>query len=177
MPKDLKIKKDLKTTNLNILLIEDTETDAYTVQRVVRKHLGHPCRIQHVTCMADAENFLKEHQDIDLILLDLGLPDTTGGEDTFNRVESVKDKIPVIILTSVHDHELAVGIVDKGAEDYVRKSSISADPEVLCDAIDFAVCRHKHVEEIKQKADKELEEKDQVIGWMSGNYSVDPNKK
>lgn len=158
--------------HINILLVEDSETDAYTVRRILSKHMGHPCRIKHVECMTDAEAALKEDNNIDLILLDLGLPDTAGGEDTFQRVENVKDEIPVIILTSVHDHELAVGIVDKGAEDYVRKSSISSDPEILCEAIDFAVCRHEKFESIKEEADKELEEKDRVIGWMCGDYSV-----
>ena len=161
---------------LNILLVEDSKTDAYSAQRILSKNMTHPCCVIHVECMAEAERTLKDDKNIDLILLDMGLPDTKGGEDTFKRVKSVKKDIPVIILTSVHDHELALEIVGEGAEDYIRKSSLSSDPEILCDAIDFAVCRHKHIEEIKEEVDKEIKEKDQVIGWMSGGYSVDSTK-
>lgn len=170
-------KRDIE--QFTILLVEDSETDAYAIRRAVEKHMNHPCNLKHVETMGDAEKTLQSEDGemIDVILLDLGLPDTSGGKDTFERIESVKSDIPVIILTSVHDHELAVGIVDSGAEDFVRKSSVSADPEVLCDAIDFAVCRHSSVEALKQETDKLLDEKDSVINWMSGACSKSPEKE
>ncbi len=159
-------------TDLTILLIEDSETDAYAVRRVLGSHMTHPCCVIHADSMASAESILKEEKyDIDLILLDLGLPDTTDRHDTFARMGNVKEKIPVIILTSLQDHEFALTTLNKGAEDYVVKSAIVSNPEVICDAIDFAVCRHKHIESIQEETDHELEEKDMVIKWMSGDYN------
>lgn len=158
--------------HLDMLLIEDSKVDAYIVRKILNKHMSYPCHVRHVENMTAAEAVLKESRNIDLILLDLGLPDTDGGTDTFQRMENVKEDIPVVILTNKHDHELAVNIVDEGAEDYIRKSAIGDDPELLCDAIDFAVCRHKHLAELKKQKISELEEKDKVIQWVTGSYSV-----
>ena len=161
-------------SNLNILLIEDSETDAYIIRRVLGSHMRHPCCVVHAESMASAEAILGKqgNQDsIDLILLDLGLPDTANNDETFARMNDIKEKIPVIILTNLQDHEFALSTMNAGAEDYVVKSTISQSPDVICDAIDFAVCRHKRIEEIHQEADNELKEKDMVIRWMSGDYN------
>lgn len=172
MMNDTKRQTENESGPLNILLVEDTEADAYTVQRVLGNAKGPSCTVHRATNMEEAEETLRNREDIDLILMDLGLPDTNGGEDTFHRIETVKKDIPLIVLTSVNDHELAVGFVDNGAEDYVRKGVIATNPEILCDAIDFALCRHRNKMALKERKDKEIQEKDDVINWISGNYSA-----
>ncbi len=164
--------QDTKNKHLGILFIEDSQIDAHLVRKVLNKYMSYPCSVRHVEDMAAAEDVLKEDKGIDLILLDLGLPDTAGGIDTFQRIEDIKEDIPVVILTCEHDHELAINIVGSGAEDFIRKSSVSNDPELLCDAIDFAICRHKHLADLKKQKISELEEKDRVIQWITGSYSV-----
>ena len=52
--------------------------------------------------------------DIDVVLLDLGLPDSQGLE-TFVRVHSQAPEVPVVVLTDLDDEELAVQAVRKGA--------------------------------------------------------------
>lgn len=157
---------------LHILLIEDSDTDAYMIRRLMDKGMNYACEVIHVTNMADAEAVLKSKKETDVILLDLGLPDTKGGADTFKRLSAVKEKIPVIVQTCTSDHDLAVSIIGDGAEDYVKKSSFTEDPKVLCDAIEYAVHRHKHLTEIKAGKDKKIKEKDQIIKWITGSYSV-----
>lgn len=160
--------------NLNILLIEDSETDAYIIRRVLSSHMRHPCCVIHAESMATAKSIIEKSgniDSIDLILLDLGLPDTENNNDTFARMNEIKEKIPVIILTNLQDHEFALSTMNSGAEDYVVKSAISKNPEVICDAIDFAVCRHRRIEELQEEADHDLKEKDMVISWMSGDYN------
>lgn len=163
---------DLKNLQLNILLVEDNKVDAFAVRRVLDKFMTHPCNVRHVETMADAEAVLAQKDYIDVILLDLGLPDTVDGKDTFRRMGGVKDDIPVIILTSADDHDLALLIVDSGAEDFVKKSMIADTPQILCDAIDFAVCRHKNLVALKERQEQELEEKNKIIQWVTGSYSV-----
>ncbi|MCB9989825.1 MAG: response regulator [Rhodospirillales bacterium] len=159
---------------LSILLIEDSEADGYMVRRTLGKHMKQPCRIHHVESMRQAQQFLENDKNrADIVLLDLGLPDTRGGRDTYERLLKIRNDIPVIILTGTDDHALAVQIVDEGAEDFVRKAMMSVIPESLCDAIDFAMCRHNHVTTIREEKDREVSEKEQVIQWMSGGYSVD----
>ena len=161
---------------INILLVEDTETDAEIVKRALSKTMKSPFRIVRAETMAQAEASLRSISNVDLILLDLGLPDTKGGIDTFQRLENAKKyNIPTLILTSVHDRNLAMDIVGGGAEDYIRKSRLSREPESLCDAIEFALCRHKNVVGLKEKNEKALAEKDQIIHYMTGGYSVQPS--
>lgn len=168
---------DQKQKCHSILLVEDSETDAFIIKRILEKNLSPSCSVRHAENMAAAEAALAEEEsNIDLILLDLGLPDTSGRIETYKRIENAKhnshrDDIPVVILTSVNDRKLALGIVDSGAENYVKKTTVSQNPEVLCDAVEFAICRHKHLISIRQQQDRELQKKQEVIEWMTGGYS------
>lgn len=157
---------------LHILLVEDSKIQAFTLQKVLEKHMSDAHIVTHVDNMADALKLLRTEKTFDLILLDLGLPDTDGGKDTFHRIHDACKDIPIIIVTSKSNHDLSVGLVDEGAEDYVRKEKIVSDPERICDAIDFSICRHKHLVEDKQEKEAAIKEKDAMMEWMNGGYSV-----
>lgn len=163
--------ESLKDRHLNLLLVEDSFVDALMVKKLLSRHMPYLCQIIHAEDMAHAQIILNSDH-IDIILLDLGLPDTEGGTDTFERIEEIRGEIPVVILTSEDNHELAMDLVDNGAEDFIKKSTIINTPELLCNALDFAVCRHDHFVNIKEHSVSELKEKDMVIQWLTGSYSV-----
>src|SRR5580704_18297395 len=59
---------------------------------------------------------------VDLILLDLGLPDTVGTE----AIGAMRDKypdIPVVVLSSSEDKATVLSALDRGAMGFVPKSS------------------------------------------------------
>ena len=88
-----KIKEVGMTEQQKIILhIEDTETDAEIVKRALQKHMKHAYRVERAKSMAEAESILRTVSNIDLILLDLGLPDTNDRMDTFQRLESAKKR-------------------------------------------------------------------------------------
>lgn len=63
---------------------------------------------------------IKENHNIDLILLDIGLPDGSG----LDFCKSLRDsgtKIPILILTATIEEETAVKSFEYGADDYIRK--------------------------------------------------------
>lgn len=158
---------------INILLVEDSDTDAEIVKRALCKTVENSCHIERAENMNQAEDILRSTVNINIILLDLGLPDTAGRMDTFERLENANTKnVPTLILTSINDRELAIDIVGCGAEDYVRKSCISKDPEFLLDAIEFALCRHKKIDHLYEDKSKKLEEKNLILHCMGGGYSV-----
>src|SRR4051812_45709042 len=99
-----------------ILLVEDSPEDAYLVQRTINKSLSGRFDVSHKSTMAEAEIYIRDHKDeISLILLDLGLPDTKNGHDTFQHMKQYAPDIPVVVLTGMEDHDLALLLVREGA--------------------------------------------------------------
>lgn len=156
-----------------ILMVEDSEDDATLIRRRLDEQLGGHFNLARCKTMTDAKKFIEENKDdIRLVLLDLGLPDTNGGEDTFGNIRKYCAETPVVILTTVEDHDLAVSLVRNGAQNFVNKSLLIEKPELLRDAVDFAVSRQKVIDEMSEKAMAALAEKESVISWMSGGYTV-----
>src|SRR4051812_34668885 len=156
-----------------ILLVEDSLEDAFLVSRTIDRHLPGQFHVTHRGMMADAKTYINEHKaDINLILLDLGLPDTKNGRDTFANMKEFARDIPIVILTGLEDHDLALSLVRDGAEDFVNKGLIHEKPELLRDVLEFAACRHQSIGDTAKKHQEHIKEKDEVISWMSGDYSV-----
>ena len=83
---------DKESTLLNVLLVEDSDTDAFLIQRALeRHHKGVSC--QRVATLQAGEKVLQEGR-IDLVLLDLGLPDTASPKDTYEKAKKWTDKLP-----------------------------------------------------------------------------------
>ncbi len=76
----------------------------------------------HVTSMSGAEAHLSEHA-VDIILLDLGLPDSQG-LDAVRRVRAAAPRIPLVVLTGLDDESLATQSLQEGAQDYLIKGQI-----------------------------------------------------
>lgn len=85
--------------------------------------------------------------DFDLVLLDLGLPDSQG-EETFARIYEHAPAVPIIILTGLDDEALATTCVQQGAQDYLVKGAF--DGPLLVRAIRYAIDRHRFQEALKQ---------------------------
>jgi DNA-binding response OmpR family regulator len=75
-----------------------------------------------VTSAADGDTGidLAMNADVDLIVLDLMLPGTSGLE-VLDRVQQAKPTLPVIVLTAQGDVEHRVTGLDAGAADYIVK--------------------------------------------------------
>lgn len=158
-----------------ILLVEDSADDAFLVSRTIDHHLPGRFHVSRKATMAEAEAYIKEHKDsINLILLDLGLPDTKDGRDTFNRMKSYTSEIPIVILTGLEDHDLALSLVREGAEDFVNKGLMREKPELLRDILEFATCRHQLMGDNNKKHEQKIKDRDEVISWMNGGYSIKP---
>jgi Flp pilus assembly CpaE family ATPase len=76
---------------------------------------------------------------MDVILLDLGLPDSNGYE-TFTTVRTYAPAAPIIVLSGGDSESLALRMVQEGAQDYIIKSACNA--EMLSKALRYAAVRH-----------------------------------
>jgi diguanylate cyclase (GGDEF)-like protein len=83
---------------------------------------------------------------IDVLLLDLDLPDSEGLV-TFERAFAFAPDVPIVVLTEDEDEELGVSCVQGGAQDYLVKGQ--ADAATLVRAIRYAVERHRLLTALK----------------------------
>jgi signal transduction histidine kinase/DNA-binding response OmpR family regulator len=106
---------------LSVLVVEDHPAVAQQLQALLRDHS--PFQVTWVATLAAALARLRAAT-VDIVLLDLGLPDSQG-LDTVARVARDHPTIPIVVLTA-HDEELAVATLHAGAQDYLRKDAIDA---------------------------------------------------
>jgi DNA-binding NtrC family response regulator len=157
---------DKETSLLNVLLIEDSDTDALIIQDAISRH-HKDARCQRAATLRDGEEIL-QRDEIDLILLDLGLPDTPSPKDTYDQIKKYTDKLPVIIMTNLRDHDLAKNMVHEGAADFLNKDLIAENPMHIQKVIDFAIERHA----ISKRLLQEARDKDAILNCFMGGYSI-----
>jgi len=134
---------------LRILLIEDNPNDA----RLIRSRLENSesaflpadLALEHVESLGAAVDRI-EQQPIDLVLLDLGLPESSGAE-TYQRASERFPSVPVVVLTGLQDEATAVELLQKGAQDYINKNSLSR--KQLVKSVRYAVERQERERKLR----------------------------
>ena len=109
-------------TTINVLLIEDNPQHVALLDQMLAESLDDRFRLFHTDSVASGLARLAEGG-IDLILLDLSLPDSEGF-DTFARVFADAGEVPIIVLSGIGDEALAVQTVQHGAQDYLVKGHV-----------------------------------------------------
>lgn len=140
------------TGALRLLLVEDDLRSASTLRKLLETSDSPNFIISHVTTAAAACDAVVQGG-IDVVILDLGLPDAQDLE-ALNRLQECVHEIPVIVLTGHGDETLAAEALQGGAEDYLLKGSIGYDG--LLRSIRYAVERHRGVRDLARMK-KELE--------------------
>ncbi|HEX3770709.1 MAG TPA: response regulator, partial [Polyangiaceae bacterium] len=113
------------------LIVEDNPGDARLVREALRdaEHSvldsGGGFRTTEVPRVADAIAALGRG-DVDLVLLDLALPDSEGFS-TFERVRDADPDVPIVVFTRLDDASIATRAMRSGAQDYLPKSHLDAE--------------------------------------------------
>ena len=140
---------------INVLLVDDDAADRKLVKLTLSQS-QHP--VEFVVKIAVSLSETLEHLEkpnFDLIILDLGLPDSFGLE-TINSVHNAVSQIPIIVLTNLSNEEAGVEAIKRGAEDYLVKGKFFR--ESLARTIRYAIERKRS----KEKQTRLLEELDKV---------------
>ena len=135
---------------LRILLIEDNPPDAELIRLMLLEASPLNFQIECAASLSVAIARLREHG-IDLIFLDLGLPDSFGLE-TFYDIRKAAPQIPVIILTGYDDQETGIAAVREGAQDYLVKGQVGGS--LLARAAIYAVERKQAEIRLQQAEEK-----------------------
>ncbi len=118
------------------MLVEDVDLQAAVIEGYLESCFPQ-AKVTLVTTQAAALEAIAQTE-FDVILLDLGLPDTQG-LDTVIRINQAALTVPIVILTSQEDEGLGSLCIQAGAQDFLLKQELAVDD--LHRAIDFAVAR------------------------------------
>ncbi len=143
----------MKLRTFKILLAEDNNKDIEKIKELFVKIeqesvLPRKFQIESVSTLKDAEN--KDLQKYDILLLDLNLPDSSTEKTIETFVESNQYFLPIIILTGLDNEIIAIKSVEKGAQDYLIKTTLSS--KRLLFSIEHAIQRHKNLITVKNQA-------------------------
>ena len=124
---------------IKVLLIEDSPTQSLVIQGMLREIKGSPFELDRADCLSTGLELLCA-DGIDVVLLDLTLPDSDG-LGTFVRVQAHAPEVPIVVLTGLEDESLALAALHRGAHDYLVKSQVNAN--WLARSVRYAVERNR----------------------------------
>lgn len=127
-----------KRNKINVLLIEDDRVDALSVQKMLTGQEDSPFTIEHASRLTEAIEHL-EKENFDVVLLDLGLPESIGIE-TLVQMREQASHIPIVVLTG-EGETLSIESLKHGAQDYLVKGHINYGTLRRC--LSYAIERKK----------------------------------
>ena len=134
--------------SIDILLIEDNPDDVVLFELSLSRDAKTPYTVKRADRLIQGLELLSNGGS-DVVLLDLGLPDTHG-LDTFQRMHAYAPAVPIIVLTGHDDDDIAIKALQKGAQDYLVKGK--ADGVLLWRSIRYAIERQKLLSQLEQSA-------------------------
>jgi len=109
---------------IKVLMIEDNPGDARLIIEMLKEASDYQFDVLHAIRLDEGLKYLVTNK-FDVILLDLGLPDSSG-IDTFNIMNYNAQDVPIIVLSGLEDEIFSVSAVGKGAKDYLVKGEIDS---------------------------------------------------
>lgn len=124
---------------IRVLLVEEDEAEARAARDMLQQAEHGQIEVTHVTRLSTALRRL-EKESFDAILLDGGLVDTHG-LDTLDLVQAALARMPIVVLSDVHDPGLERKTIQRGIQDVVVKAQWT--PEQLVRSVHHAVDRKR----------------------------------
>jgi PAS domain S-box-containing protein len=127
---------------LTVLIVEDNPAEGNLILEMLPETGPVRFKVESVSRLSGALGRL-EDSGIDVVLLDLGLPDSQG-LDTVVAVRGAAPQVPIVVLTGCDDEATGQAAVREGAQDYLVKGTMSGG--MLARILRFAVERQKATE-------------------------------
>src|ERR1700709_1733603 len=138
------------TTGLTILTVEDNTSDLFLLEHMLKSSGLEIAQLYSTDHIREAYALLEKHT-INVVLLDLTLPDSFGIH-SFIYLKPVVQKIPVIILTGLSDTNVALEAIKEGAQDYLVKVELTES--LLVKAIQYSLERTRTLENLRESNER-----------------------
>nr|WP_315232591.1 EAL domain-containing protein [uncultured Albidiferax sp.] len=140
----------MSTSPTKILLIEDNPGDARLIQCMLEQLQEPVYLLTWVDNLTDGITHLQT-QSTDVLLLDLGLPESSGLATLLTVFERVPAVPTLVVLSGLSDEDIAVQAVQSGAQDYLVKGHV--DSALLVRAIRYSMERSQAKQALRQAND------------------------
>ena len=139
----------VKDNPIHVLLVEDNPGDARLVEIMMTELQDGTFKVTRAERFSQALEILAETE-IDAILLDLGLPDSSG-LGTASRMVAEAPNHPIVVLTGLDDESVGMEAVHQGVQDYLVKGQIEGP--LVRRAIRYAIDRHAAAQVLRYQLD------------------------
>jgi|GEM_PF-172396 len=151
---------------LCILIIEDSDFDAKLLERHLKKAVGAmSVQITRADQLGAAKSILVSSK-FDVIVVDLGLPDSRGLEG-LSTLQRIAPTTPLVVLTGTADDELGRAALRAGAQDYLVKGEMGGPG--LARSLRYAIERQSLTNQLMSA------QRMQVLGQLAGGVAHDVN--
>jgi two-component system, cell cycle sensor histidine kinase and response regulator CckA len=156
----------LQYPDIHVLLLEDNLAEARLLQEIFKGTVNSQFSLTHVKRLGDAITQLKSNS-FDVALLDLTLPDSHGLGSLDALIHDAPD-LPIVVLTSTNDDELALDAVRHGAQDYLVKRQVNLD--ILVRSVRYAIERKQAavaLREVNETLELRVEERTAALAMAN----------
>lgn len=131
--------------DINVLIIEDNPGDFLLVQEYLSEAFPY-AGIVHSEMLADALKVIPQ-QPVDVVLLDLSLPDSDG-YNSIKQLINTAANLPIVVLTGSSDKQIGINSLRLGVQDYLVKDDING--AILQKSISYSIERKKNQHQLEQ---------------------------
>ncbi len=146
-------------TDINVLIIDHNPDDARLLQKLLADSEVGRFVVECIENLQDGLHRL-ERGGVDVLLLDLSMPESQG-INTFLTVRNKTDNIPIVVLTGLNEHTVALEAVKLGAQDYLVKRDLNSN--WLSRALLYAIERFTANKEIKNLNEELVSARDEAL--------------
>jgi Flp pilus assembly CpaE family ATPase len=120
-----------------VLLVEDNPADSRLVREMLAEVEDQTFEVHCAETMVAGLDALA-HEEFDIALIDLTLPDSQGLA-TFETIQRHADTLPIVVFTGVTNEMLALTAVARGAQDYLVKGRMTS--QALARVLRYSMAR------------------------------------
>jgi len=143
----------------NILLVEDSPLDQALVEAMLEQAFSVNYQLESITHYRDIEPKLCNKNSINMLILDMNLPDRSGVRNV-SDIAQAHPHLPIIVLTGDRNSETALQSLKNGAQDFLNKNDVT--PDSLAKSLRYAQER-KNIEQQLTSALGELERRNHEL--------------